>query len=59
MLCYNPNALHLLFQLDYDEMKKNIEPFSKELTEYVFHPMRLAKIANKFQLDFDEYIELL
>jgi hypothetical protein len=59
MLSQNPNALHLLFQLDYNEMKKNIEPFSKELTEYVFHPIRLERLANKFQLDFDEYIELL
>jgi hypothetical protein len=41
------------------KMKKNIEPFSQELTEYVFHPLRLAKLADKFQIDFDEYIELL
>jgi hypothetical protein len=40
-------------------MKKNSEPFSKELTEYVFHPLRLERFADKFQLDFDEYIELL
>jgi hypothetical protein len=57
-LSQNPNALHLLFPLDYGKMKKNIRQFSKELTEYVFHPVRLGRLADKFQMEFDEYIEL-
>jgi hypothetical protein len=47
-----------LFQLDYNEMRKDIRQFSQELTEYVFHPLRLERLADKFQMDFDEYIEL-
>jgi hypothetical protein len=38
-------------------MRENCKPFAKELAEYVFHPIRLQNMANKFNMYLDEYME--
>lgn len=38
-------------------MRKNCEPFAKELVEYVFHPLRQQTMAKQFNMDLDEYME--
>jgi len=54
----NKNALHLLCKLDYLQMKHQIQPLKKELVEKVFNPIRLFKISEKYNIDFDELLEI-
>ena len=57
ILSGNPNAIPLLKEeLDYDDMKKKMQPFAEELTAYVFHPVRMNKIAQQYNIPFDELI---
>jgi hypothetical protein len=58
MLSTNPNALHLFTKLDTVTMKQVLQPLAKELCEYVFHPLRMMRLAENCGMDFDEYMEL-
>jgi hypothetical protein len=58
-LSKNPNAIHLLAKLDIEKMRLNCESFAKELASYVFHPLRLERMSSEFQVDMDEYNNLL
>ena len=40
-------------------MKENNKYFFKELSEKVFHPNRVLRIANIFKIDLSEYLDLL
>lgn len=44
---------------DYQSMKENGQLFCKELTEYVFHPIRLLRLCKSYSLDLVEYIEII
>jgi len=57
-LSRNKNALHLLCKLDYSKMKQSIQPLKKEIVEKVFNPTRLFKISEKYNIDFDELVEI-
>jgi len=53
------NPCHLLFPYNYPKMfQQNIE-FYQELTEYVFHPKRIIRIANKYDMDILKYFKQL
>jgi hypothetical protein len=56
-LSLNPNAIHLLAKLNIKKMREKCKPFAKELVEYVFHPLRQENMAQKFNMDLDEYME--
>jgi hypothetical protein len=56
-LSQNPNAIHLLTKLDKEKMRENCKAFAEELAKYVFHPLRQENMANKFNMDLDEYME--
>ena len=58
-LSANPNAIHLLVNLDYTNMKKQCKSFCEELISYVFHPNRIHKLSEKYDLDYIDYFELL
>lgn len=58
-LSANPSAMHLLAPLDYSIMKNTLKPFCKELVEYVLHPLRIDRIASLFDLELEEYLELV
>jgi hypothetical protein len=58
-LSRNPNALHLLAILDYSTMKDTMQPFCKELVEYVLHPLRIGRISSLFGLELEEYLDLV
>lgn len=58
-LSQNTNAHHLTLCLDYDMMKEKNSDFAKELVTFVCHPNWIEKMANKFNIYFDEYLELL
>lgn len=55
----NPNIAQILGVIDYEKMRSNCEPFAKELAEYVFHPSRLVRICNTYELDLADYMELI
>jgi hypothetical protein len=38
-------------------MRENCKAFAEELAKYVFHPLRQENMANKFNMDLDEYME--
>jgi hypothetical protein len=46
-----------IFELDYREMTKQMEPFYKELVEKVFHPKRLQNYLQKYNYNIlsEEY----
>jgi hypothetical protein len=46
-----------LYHLDYEKMKKSNFEFKEQLCQYVFHPDRTNKLANKFNIDLDDYLE--
>ena len=56
-LSFNPNAIHLLTKLNVKKMRENCKAFAEELAKYVFHPIRQQNMANKFNMDLDEYME--
>jgi ribosomal protein L24E len=55
-LSYNPNVMEIICDLDYDVMKKSMAPFAEELTMKVFHPLRMNRIAQQYNIPFDELI---
>jgi hypothetical protein len=40
-------------------MKEQCKDFYEELVSYVFNPVRVMRIADAFELDLDEYLELI
>ena len=58
-LSANLNAIHLLFKYDFNKMKESCKEFNKELIEYVYHPIRLIKLTQFYNIDLDEYLELI
>jgi hypothetical protein len=56
MLSQNPNIMEIICGLDYDVMKGTMQPFAEELTSYVFHPVRMNRIAEQYNIPFDELI---
>jgi hypothetical protein len=45
--------------LDYQKMLLNMKDFCEELVEVVFHPKRIQRICDTYQLDMTDYIELV
>jgi len=58
-LSVNPNAIHLLARLNTKKMRDNCKPFAEELAAYVFHPSRLERICKLYNMELDEYFELV
>lgn len=54
MLSQNPNIMEIICELDYDAMKGTMQPFAEELTSYVFHPVRMNRIAERNNISFDD-----
>ena len=40
-------------------MKEENSEFRSELASYVFHPARVERMADSFQIEFSEYLESL
>jgi len=57
-LYQNENALHILFDLDYEKMKKKNEKFVEELVAKVFHPSRMIALSEKYKMDLAELISI-
>ena len=55
-LSHNPNAIQIIKPLNYDAMKQTMQPFAEELAAYVFHPLRMNRIAVQYNIPFEELI---
>jgi hypothetical protein len=51
--------LHLLFPLDHKKMLENMKEFCEELVKAVFNPIRAKRMADLYDMDMTEYLELL
>jgi hypothetical protein len=40
-------------------MREKCKTFAEELAKVVFNPMRAQRMADQYDLDMDEYLELL
>jgi hypothetical protein len=58
-LSTNPNAIHLFTKLDTNAMREKCKPFAEELAKAVFNPIRAQRMADLYDLDMDQYFELL
>jgi hypothetical protein len=59
-LSLNPNAIHLYAtKLEANSMRENCKTFAEELAKVVFNPMRAQRMADLYELDMDQYFELL
>ena len=47
-----------IFKLDTIKMKETCKVFAKELTEYVFHPLRLQRFSQNYDIEFADLLEL-
>jgi hypothetical protein len=56
ILSQNPNIMEIICDLDYDAMKQSMQPLAEEIAAYVFHPLRMNKIAEQYNISFDELI---
>jgi ribosomal protein L24E len=55
----NPDIVHLYTKLDTIKMKTNMQPFCKELIEYVLHPVRIGRISANVGLELEEYLDIV
>jgi hypothetical protein len=55
----NSNAVHLFTELNTNVMRENCKTFAEELAKSVFNPVRAKRMANLYELDMDQYFELL
>jgi hypothetical protein len=51
--------LNAIAPLDTAKMRSNCQAFAEELTAYVFHPTRLQRVCDTYNLDLDEYFEMV
>ena len=58
-LSQNPNAMHLLAKLDYMQMHLNNQEFVQDLVAFVCNPNWIQKCANRLNMGFEEYQDLL
>ena len=57
---YPTRYLVALFnKIDYEGMKDENSEFNSELASYVFHPARVERMADLFQIEFSDYLESL
>jgi hypothetical protein len=55
-LSHNLNIMEFICDLDYEAMKQSIQSFAEELAAYVFHPLRMDRIAKRNNIPFDVLI---
>ena len=58
-LSQNPNVLYMLTRLDTNKMRDNCKAFAEELAIYVFHPERLNRIAEAYDISAYDYLECI
>ena len=56
MLSGNPNAMYLIVIFDYARMKANCMGFAEKLAAHVFHPKRMVRFAEAYDVDVMDLI---
>ena len=46
-------------KLDTEKMLLNCKEFARELAAYVFHPQRLTKLCESYNIEFEDYFEMV
>lgn len=62
LICCNKVKNHLKFILpvfDYAKMKENNKEFCEDLCQYVFHPERVNRLADKLGVTLDDYLNII
>ena len=54
----NENFMDIVGEIDYEAMRNAIKPLAEEIAQYVFNPIRIQKLANTFELTFEEILEI-
>ena len=57
-LSQNKYIMEILGELDYEAMKEQMKPFAEELVKYVFCPKRVQKISEKYQMSFEDILDV-
>jgi len=55
----NPNVAQIIGVLDTEKMREQCRPFACELAEAVFHPSRLVRLCEMYDMDLADYMELI
>lgn len=55
----NTSIKEIMCKLNLEAMRAQCQPFAQELVAYVFHPSRIMRLCDAFNLDMEEYLELL
>jgi hypothetical protein len=58
LIIITPYLLHLVYTLDYDNMRINNSKFAEELTARIFNPKRLLNICSTYDIEFDQLMEI-
>jgi hypothetical protein len=56
-LAMNSNLLELFTRLDCEAMRNNCKAFAEELAAYVFHPVRLERFTEKYNISVFDYMD--
>ena len=57
-LSQNKYIMEILGELDYEAMKEQMKPFAEELVKYVFCPKRIQKLSEKYQMSFEDILDV-
>jgi hypothetical protein len=49
----------IIFKLDYDRMKKKMEPFVEELNEKIFNPDRISRLSKIYNFNFKDWTDIM
>jgi len=58
-ITFDKNKVRLVSRLNTEQMRENCKTFAEELASYVFHPARLERICEAYELELEEYFELV
>jgi hypothetical protein len=46
-----------IFQLDYEQMRKNFEPLAEEIIAKALHPRRMIRYMEEYNFDFEDWFD--
>jgi len=57
-LSQNPKIMDIIGIYDYEKMKICIKPLAEEIAKYVFNPIRINKFGRKYDITFEEMLDI-
>jgi hypothetical protein len=46
-----------IFTLDYEQMRKNFEPYAEEIIAIALHPKRMIRYMEQYNFDFEDWFD--